>query len=101
MEVKNSVNKLDQYYNRLDTDKIGTGRPQAGASGESNAARTGDTVNISSPALKSAVIDAANNAPDIRQERVDAIKARIAGGTYETDSKAIAQGMVDAGREIY
>jgi negative regulator of flagellin synthesis FlgM len=33
------------------------------------------------------MIDKVNEAPDIRQDRVNSIRAQIAAGTYETDAK--------------
>lgn len=36
-------------------------------------------------------------APDIRQERVDAIKAQIAQGSYKIDAEAIAERMISSG----
>ena len=36
----------------------------------------------------------AKNTPDVREDRVAAIKAKIAAGTYEVDSGKIADGML-------
>lgn len=36
----------------------------------------------------------ARNTPDIRQDKVTAIKARIANGTYEVDAAAIALALI-------
>jgi negative regulator of flagellin synthesis FlgM len=36
------------------------------------------------------MVEMAKQAPDIRQDRVDAIRAQIAAGTYETDEKLSA-----------
>ncbi len=43
-----------------------------------------DEVQISDAAR---LVEQVNQVPDIRQDRVDAIRARIAAGTYETDAK--------------
>jgi negative regulator of flagellin synthesis FlgM len=43
-----------------------------------------DEVNISDAA---SLVDQARNTPDVRQERIDAIRAQIAEGTYETPEK--------------
>lgn len=45
---------------------------------------TTDEVSISESAQ---LIDQVHNLPDIRQDRVDAIRAQLAAGTYETDGK--------------
>lgn len=38
---------------------------------------------------------AAGGAPDVREEKIAALKARIAAGKYEVDSNAVADRMVD------
>jgi flagellar biosynthesis anti-sigma factor FlgM len=43
-----------------------------------------DEVNISDTAR---MVEQAKQAPDIRQDRVQAIRAQIASGTYETSGK--------------
>jgi flagellar biosynthesis anti-sigma factor FlgM len=43
-----------------------------------------DEVNISDTAR---LVEQAKQAPDIRQDRVQAIRAQIASGTYETSGK--------------
>ncbi len=98
MEIKNTLNKLDPYINRAETEK-GAQRPAADASG--SAAPAGDTVSFKSQTLKAAVTDAAQSAPDVRQSKVDAIKASIADGSYQIDSKAIAGKMLQAAREQF
>ena len=100
MEIKNALNKLDPYIIRLDKEKPAqeAGRQPSGAE---RSAGAGDTVDIKSPGLKSAVMEAAQAAPEIRQDRVEAVKARIADGTYEVNSRAIAAAMLQAGRDLF
>jgi flagellar biosynthesis anti-sigma factor FlgM len=43
-----------------------------------------DEVNISD---KARLVEQAKQAPDIRQDRVNSIRAQIAAGTYETSGK--------------
>jgi negative regulator of flagellin synthesis FlgM len=59
-----------------------TRAPQATAPTESPAIR--DEVNISDAAR---LIEQVHQAPDIRQDRVSAIRAQITAGTYETSDK--------------
>ena len=40
-------------------------------------------------------MDIAQNTPDIREDKVAAIKAKIANGTYEIDSGRIADGLLN------
>ena len=54
--------------------------------------RGSDAVNMSHDALLlTEAIRAAQNAPDIRQEKVDALKAAIENGTYDINAKLIAE----------
>lgn len=44
--------------------------------------------------LLTEALNAAYNAPDIRQDRVEAIRAQIANGTYEIDSERLAESLI-------
>jgi negative regulator of flagellin synthesis FlgM len=46
--------------------------------------------------LRQAITDS----PDVNQERVDAIKAAIADGTYQVDVEALAQNIVSFERSV-
>ena len=51
----------------------------------------GDTIQLSHEAkLRTTARSAAMQADDMRQERVDALKAQVAGGTYRIDNEKIA-----------
>lgn len=100
MEIKNNLNNLDPYLNRADLDtaakaeakggfKVNTGDVQSGQVAPS-ARDGGDKVSLSTSALKDVVAQEAMNAPDIRQDRVEAIKASINAGSYNIDSMDIA-----------
>jgi len=52
-----------------------------------SSAQPQDEVQISSAADAASFIDQVHQVPDIRQDRVAAIKAAIADGTYETSGK--------------
>jgi len=60
-----------------------TNRAAQSQSGERTAA-TGDQLDISSAGLLAARL---NDVPEIRQDRVDALRAAIADGSYETADK--------------
>ena len=68
------------------------------ASATSAAPRPADSVELSdtAKALSSAAQTVAG-ATDVREDRVAAIKAAIANGTYSVDSKSLAQSMIKAG----
>ncbi|MCL1889060.1 MAG: flagellar biosynthesis anti-sigma factor FlgM [Desulfovibrionaceae bacterium] len=98
MEIKNTVNKLDQYAARLDMDPAGS-RPASQAAERS--APVGDTVDIKSAGLKAAALETALAAPDFRADKVEAVKAALENGTYRINSQDIAAQMLQAGREIF
>ncbi|MDL2307741.1 flagellar biosynthesis anti-sigma factor FlgM [Desulfovibrio sp. OttesenSCG-928-C06] len=94
MEIKNNINNLDPYLNRTDLDKAGKAdsrgfKVNTGAT-QATPADSGDKVSLSTSALRDVVTQEATNAPEVRQDRVDAIKARINSGTYNIDSRDIA-----------
>lgn len=97
MEIKNNMNRLDPYLNRLQVEK---GEVRA-ASDKAVAAASGDTVQIKSPGLKAAIEEAALNAPDIRESKVAALKASLADGTYQIDNSAIAGKLLQEASELY
>lgn len=97
MEIKNNMNRLDPYLNRLQTEK---GEAHAVA-GKAVAAASGDTVQIQSPGLKAAIEAAAAGAPDIRESKVAALKASLADGTYKIDNSAIAEKLLQEANELY
>ena len=86
MEIKNSLNRLDPYLNRVDLGKASLSKESHSA----QAAAHGDVVNISSAALKSIVVEEAMRTPEVRQDKVDEIKARLVSGEYEIDGMDIA-----------
>lgn len=55
----------------------------------------GDSVSVSSEGkLMAEANRAAQSSPDIRQEKVDALKAQVDSGTYKMDNERIAQGLL-------
>lgn len=96
MEIKNNTNRLEPHLNQL---KVEQGQERAQA--EKDAAPAADTVQFKSPGLRSAIEQAAQGAPEVREDRVSAIKAQIANGTYSTDSKAIASKILESARELF
>lgn len=97
MEIKNNMNRLDPYLNRLQTEK-GDARPAAGKAGT---AAAGDTVQIQSSGLKATVEAAAMNAPDVRENRIAAIKASLADGSYQIDNRGIAEKLLQEANDLY
>jgi negative regulator of flagellin synthesis FlgM len=77
---------------------IAAARNTATPSSVSAAPRQADTVELSETAraLSSATQSVAG-AADVREDRVAAIKAAIANGTYAVDSRTLARSMVRTG----
>lgn len=98
MEIKNNMNRLEQHLNRMQVEKS---QERLVAEKASAAPATGDTVQMKSPGLKAAIEQAAQGSPDIREDRVAAIKASIADGTYKIDNKAIAGKLLNMEQELY
>jgi flagellar biosynthesis anti-sigma factor FlgM len=72
-------------------------RKNAAVSGMTSpaAARQPDAVTISDDARSiAAATRAVTNAPDVREDRVSALKAAIAAGTYSVDSRLLASKLV-------
>lgn len=95
MEIKNSMlSKLDPYRNKLDPKGEAAGVNVRGAKAEASAAQNagrGDRVSLSSTArLHTAAHAEATGAPDIRQEKINSIKERVASGEYQVDAKKVA-----------
>lgn len=97
MEIKNNINQLDPYLNRLKAEK-GEARV---APDKAVAAAGGDTVQIQSTGLKAVIEAAAASAPDIRESKVAAIKASLADGSYKIDNSAIAGKLVQEAGDLY
>lgn len=51
--------------------------------------------------LLNEALSTAHNAPDIRQDRIAAIRARLEAGEYEIDCKSIAMGIIGENPELF
>ena len=100
MEIHKTLNGLDTYQAKLEKAeaeaKIKREKTaKGGDSGES------DTVSLSAEAkLRTEAHRTAANTQDIRPEKVAEIKAKIANGTYEIDSRKIAEKLVKEDLEL-
>jgi negative regulator of flagellin synthesis FlgM len=92
------------------TDTAGTRRTDGaksagtGSSAESSGAgaqRAGDTVNLTrSGLLMSKLQELVHSLPAVDADRVGAIKAALASGSYEIDDQAVADNMIRLDREL-
>lgn len=51
--------------------------------------------------LLTVALTAAHSAPDTRQDRIEAIRAQIANGTYEVNPKRIAESLIRENPELF
>ena len=98
MEIKNNLLKqTDTYRSSLNETQNAAARRAAQASPENAAKAQGDRVSVSPEALlRTEAYKAANAAPEVRQEKVDAIKEKVSSGTYTIDSKNIAKKLLES-----
>lgn len=91
MEIKNSLlRNIDPYRNRVE-QKPGDA-PERAVTGQASATPKGDRVSLSEEArLHIAARSEAAAAPEVRREKVDALKQSVADGTYTVDSRQVAQ----------
>ena len=69
-----------------------------GAHGNGGSGRRTDRVQFSSAALDlSRALRSVSDAPDVRTDRVEALRTAIENGTYQIDAEGIAQSLVEQG----
>ena len=99
MEIQGKINSfLDPYGTASGIDKSGEARLKNRASAASSATSDGaqgDTVSVSQDALLlTEARRTAQNTPDVRAEKVEALRIQVSNGTYKPDSKLIAANLV-------
>ncbi len=98
--------KIDNTYTNYDLEKLSpkAGKPAMGTtdplsesgSPEKQGAPRDAIVNLSQASREASLMETAiAETPDIRQDKVLALKEKIATGQYELNSQAIADKMVD------
>lgn len=86
------ASSMEMY--RHQTERLDGRSDRAQQRGQENA-ENGDTISVSLDALlMTEARRSAQSAPDVRQEKVDALKERVANGTYHADSRKIAAGLL-------
>jgi negative regulator of flagellin synthesis FlgM len=93
MEIKNTLNPFDPYNQTKLTGAAQANQPtsRAAVNAPAPAKEGGDRVSLSPEGkLRTEAFTSAMGAPDVRAEKVAALKARVQSGEYEIDSKAIA-----------
>ena len=93
MEIKNTLNPFAPYNQSRLTGAAQANQPanRAAANAPAPAKEGGDRVSLSPEGkLRTEAFTAAMGAPDVRAEKVAALKARVQSGEYAIDGKAIA-----------
>ena len=99
MEINNLLGKLGPY----DQTKIDKATEDSARARKEQAAAkaAGDRISLSDEAkLRTEALGAAQAAPDVRRERVAAIKAQVESGEYQINTRKIAQKMVEEDLEL-
>ena len=99
MEIQGKINNfLDPYGTASSLDKSAEAKLKNRGS-STNAVTSegsqGDTVSVSQDALLlTEARRTAQNTPDVRAEKVEALRTQVSNGTYTPDSKLIAANLV-------
>ena len=98
MEIKNTqLQQAETYRSNLNETQNAAARRSAQASPENTATVQGDRVSVSPEAMmRTEAYKAANAAPEVRQEKVDALKEQVSSGTYKMDSRNIAKRLLES-----
>lgn len=98
MEIRNTgmaQTYLDPYGAAAGTEKSAETRNRPRASDRDGESSGGDTVSVSRDALLlTEARRMAQSAPDVRTDRVEALRAQVADGTYIIDARRIAASLV-------
>lgn len=99
MEIKNT--NLDSYRVQLERNDTNVRTnplaPKTNLATQPGQQGQGDRVSVSPDALlRTETFRQAMSAPDVRQEKVNAIKERVDTGTYQIDSRRIASKLVQS-----
>ena len=86
---------LDPYSTAASLEKSNETRLKTTTDATETPAAQGDTVTVSQDALLlTEARRTAQNTPDVRAEKVEALRTQVANGTYQTDSNRIAASLV-------
>jgi negative regulator of flagellin synthesis FlgM len=93
-----SISQVNAQQSLRATQAVAAMRANAARSQASATGRQPDVVSLSDTARAlDGARQAASSAPDVREDRVAALKAAIASGTYPVDNRQLARSMLAAG----
>ena len=100
MEINNVLKNLDPYVKAEQSEASGADKARRRA--ELSRPDSGDRASVSSEAkLRAEGYSAALGAPEVRAEKVEALKAKIAAGDYQIDPHKIAEKMLQEDAELF
>lgn len=98
MVIKNIVGGVNPYENKKvkGTEQQRVAKPDAATNAQqSTTAKAADTVSFSDEArLRGTALKSANETPDVRRKKVDALKKQVQDGTYKMDLKKAAANLI-------
>ncbi len=104
MDIK-TITGFKQPYGQSRVGRGEAGETAGAARGgktDAGAASGADRVTLSGDAkLVSQAAREANEAPEVRTEKVAALKAQVAAGTYQPDSKKIAEKLLTMESDLF
>ncbi len=96
MEIQGKITTFfDPYSNAANLEKSGEAKLKGRAGAAPSETSQGDTVTVSQDALLlTEARRTAQNTPDVRAEKVEALRIQVSNGTYKPDSKLTAANLV-------
>ena len=95
MVIKSIVGDQHPYANKKIDNKSQAEQAQKSQGQTKTTADNADRVVLSSEArLRGASLQTANDAPDVRREKVDRLKQQVKDGTYKPDVKKAAANLI-------
>ena len=101
MDINGLNNQAITSY-RSRADRTEDAAAKAAKAREARSDSEGDSIRLSHEAkLRTSARSTAMQAEDMRQERVDALKAQVAGGTYHIDNEKIAAKLLQEEADLF
>ncbi|MDD3312318.1 flagellar biosynthesis anti-sigma factor FlgM [Pseudodesulfovibrio sp.] len=95
MVIKNIAGEMNPYANQKVKTKRQADTQQRTQESVKTSGEAADRVVLSSEArLRGAALQTANEAPDVRREKVDRLKQQVKDGTYQPDLKKAAANLI-------
>lgn len=96
MEITGPLRQLTGYDKVERSDSSSSRNGKGRASSSSSSASRSDSVTLSNEGrLVSQAVSTANSTPDVRQKKIDELKALVQSGQYKPDLKKTAQKLVE------